>query len=89
MLDVHEIDYAVECIFDAVARIVLDPDYRFGILVILLERAIERLLGPNAGVSREKLKLPPAPRLRDVYAALIDGDEFRAACGRISASYAW
>jgi hypothetical protein len=46
-------------------------------------------LGPNAGVSREKLKLPPAPRLRDVYAALIDGDEFRAACGRISASYAW
>lgn len=54
-----------------------------------LERAIERLLGPNAGVSREKLKLPPAPRLRDVYAALIDGDEFRAACGRISASYAW
>ena len=31
----------------------------------------------------------PAPRLRDIYAALIDSDEFRAACGRISASYAW
>ena len=54
-----------------------------------LERAVERLFGPKAAVSRENLKLPPAPRLRDIYAALIDSDEFRAACGRISASYAW
>ena len=54
-----------------------------------IARAVERLFGPNAGLSREKLNLPPAARLRDVYAALIDSDEFRAACGRISASYAW
>ena len=54
-----------------------------------LERAVERLFGPKAAVSRKNLKLPPAPRLRDIYAALIDSDEFRAACGRISASYAW
>jgi len=54
-----------------------------------LERAVERLFGPKATVSRENLKLAPAPRLRDIYAALIDSDEFRAACGRISASYAW
>ena len=54
-----------------------------------LERAVERLFGSKAAVSRENLRLPPVPRLRDVYAALIDSDEFRAACGRISASYAW
>jgi hypothetical protein len=27
--------------------------------------------------------------LREVYAALVDSDQFRTACGRISASYAW
>jgi hypothetical protein len=54
-----------------------------------VERAIERLFGPNAVVSQENLRLPAAPRLRDVYAALVDSDEFRAASGRISASYAW
>ena len=54
-----------------------------------VEQAIERLFGPNAVVSRENLRLPAAPRLRDVYAALVDSDEFRAASGRISASYAW
>ncbi len=52
-------------------------------------RAVERLFGPDAALSTEDLKLPPAPRLREVYAALIDSDQFRAACGRISASYAW
>jgi len=35
----------------------------------------------------------PEPRgresIRDVYARFIDSDRFRAACGRISASYAW
>jgi hypothetical protein len=35
------------------------------------------------------LRLSAAPLLREVYAALIDSDQFRAACGRISASYAW
>jgi hypothetical protein len=51
--------------------------------------AIERLFGPDATLSREELRLPPGPRLRDVYAALVDSDQFRTACGRISASYAW
>ena len=52
-------------------------------------RAIERLFGPGPARSRAALTLPPTPRLRDVYAALLDSDEFRTACGRISASYAW
>jgi FkbM family methyltransferase len=52
-------------------------------------RAVERLFGPNAGLSTEGLELPSAPSLREVYVALIDGDRFRTACGRISASYAW
>jgi FkbM family methyltransferase len=51
-------------------------------------RAVERLFGPDAKLP-EDLKLPPAPRLREVYAALIDSDQFRVALGRISASYAW
>jgi hypothetical protein len=54
-----------------------------------IARAIERLFGPDAMLSAADFTLPPAPRLREVYAALIDGDHFRAACGRISASYAW
>jgi len=46
----------------------------------------ERLFGNSAGV--------PAARaggqtIRDVYASVIDSDRFRAACGRICASYAW
>jgi hypothetical protein len=51
--------------------------------------AIGRLLGPDAALSREDLRLPPGARLREVYAALVDSDQFRTACGRISASYAW
>src|SRR5258707_10186827 len=51
--------------------------------------AIERLFGPDATLSREELRLPPGARLREVYAALVDSDQFRTACGRISASYAW
>jgi hypothetical protein len=37
----------------------------------------------------------PAPQhahaksIRDVYRQMIDSDAFRAACGRIAASYAW
>jgi FkbM family methyltransferase len=54
-----------------------------------IARAIERVFGPDAGPSAESLQLPPTPRLREVYAALIDSDQFRIACGRISASYAW
>jgi len=51
--------------------------------------AIERLFGPHAPLSATDLKLAPEARLRDVYAALIASDQFRTACGRISASYAW
>ena len=54
-----------------------------------IARAVERLFGRNAALSAQDLKLPPLPRLREVYAALIDSDHFRTACGRISASYAW
>jgi len=54
-----------------------------------IARAAERLFGPDAALSVADLTLPPTPRLREVYAALIDSDHFRAACGRISASYAW
>jgi FkbM family methyltransferase len=54
-----------------------------------IARAVECLFGPDATLSASDLPLPPAPRLREVYAALIDSDQFRAACGRISASYAW
>jgi FkbM family methyltransferase len=51
--------------------------------------AIERLFGPDAAMSRNELRLPAVPRLREVYAALVDTDRFHTACGRISASYAW
>jgi len=54
-----------------------------------IARAVERVFGPESALSTEDLSLPPAARLRQVYAALIDSDRFRAACGRISASYAW
>ena len=52
-------------------------------------RVSEFLLGPDLPVSAEILNLPLAPRLRDVYAAIIDSERFRIACGRISASYSW
>jgi FkbM family methyltransferase len=54
-----------------------------------IAEATERVFGPEGRLSGKGLKLPPVPRLREVYAALLDSDEFRAACGRISASYAW
>jgi FkbM family methyltransferase len=50
--------------------------------------AVARLFGVGAPAAVD-LRLPPNQRLRDVYAALIDSEPFRAACGRISASYAW
>jgi FkbM family methyltransferase len=51
--------------------------------------AIERLFGPDATLSSKDVLLSAAPSLREVYAALVDSDQFRTACGRISASYAW
>jgi FkbM family methyltransferase len=52
--------------------------------------ACERVLGyiPQSAWTAE-LRLPPQASLRDVYTRLVETDHFRAACGRISASYAW
>jgi FkbM family methyltransferase len=52
-------------------------------------QAVAHLFGPEATLSAEELQLGAAARLGEVYAALIDSDRFRTACGRISASYAW
>ncbi len=53
-------------------------------------RAAERLFGTRPGPEWiSELKLPAGATTRDVYAALVETDLFRAACGRISASYAW
>jgi len=55
-----------------------------------LALAAERLFGKGATAESVKdLQLPANATMRDVYAALIDSDPFRIACGRISASYAW
>jgi len=54
-----------------------------------IAQAAAHLFGPEAALSAAELKLPAGASLRDVYAAIIDSDRFRAACGRISASYAW
>jgi FkbM family methyltransferase len=53
-------------------------------------RAAERLFGADLAPERiGELALPAQATIRDVYAALVETDLFRAACGRISASYAW
>jgi FkbM family methyltransferase len=54
-----------------------------------IANAVERLFGSDAALPPDHLHLPPLPRVRDVYAAMVQTDEFCAACGRISASYAW
>jgi hypothetical protein len=52
--------------------------------------ACERVLGHiPQGAWAAELRLPPQATLRDVYKRLVETDRFRAACGRISASYAW
>lgn len=55
-----------------------------------IAQALSRVFGADiaAAVIRD-LKLPAEATVRQVYAALIDTDAFRVACGRISASYAW
>ena len=52
--------------------------------------ACERVFGyiPQSAWAAE-LRLPMQATLRDVYTQLVETDRFRAACGRISASYAW
>lgn len=55
-----------------------------------IAQAIERLFGSGATVdSIRGLDVPPGATVREVYAALLGTDAFRAVCGRISASYAW
>jgi FkbM family methyltransferase len=46
----------------------------------------ERLFGSS---SAPRVTAGRAQTIRDIYASVIDSDEFRAACGRICASYAW
>jgi FkbM family methyltransferase len=52
-------------------------------------RVWEQLLGPQAPAELAKLKLPAGASVRSLYGAIADSDLFRAACGRISASYGW
>jgi FkbM family methyltransferase len=55
-----------------------------------IEAAWIRLFGrPRTHEERAAFPLQAGETLRDAYARLIAGDIFRAACGRISASYAW
>jgi FkbM family methyltransferase len=54
-----------------------------------LARIWERLLGPEVAPGRAKLELPAGGSVRGLYGAIVESDLFRAACGRISASYGW
>jgi FkbM family methyltransferase len=54
-----------------------------------IAQALVRVLGPDTARGPEDIGLPSAPSLREVYFAIFQTDEFRTACGRISASYAW
>lgn len=52
--------------------------------------ACERVYGSaNAAQAAAELTLPAGATLRDLYRLIAATDRFRAACGRISASYAW
>src|SRR5262249_8425009 len=51
--------------------------------------AIERLFGPDTGLSSNDLRRPAVPYLREGYAALLDTDRFHPACRRISPSHGW
>jgi FkbM family methyltransferase len=48
-----------------------------------------RLFGPAPSPALADLKLPAGASVRSLYAAIAESDPFRAACGRISASYGW
>ncbi len=49
----------------------------------------ERLFGNGPAPDIKNLRLPGDASVRNLYAAIAESDEFRAACGRISASYGW
>ena len=48
----------------------------------------ERLFGASAAL-QQMASVPPGKSIRDAYREIIDSDAFRAATGRIAASYAW
>jgi FkbM family methyltransferase len=48
-----------------------------------------RLFGPAPAPALADLEVPPDASVRGLYAAIVESDVFRAACGRISASYGW
>jgi FkbM family methyltransferase len=54
-----------------------------------LARIWAQLFGPQAAPGLTSLKLPAEASVRSLYAAIAETDLFRAACGRISASYGW
>ncbi len=54
-----------------------------------IKQAIVRVFGRTTSLDAQMLRISSAPTLREVYAAIVASGEFRAAAGRISASYAW
>jgi FkbM family methyltransferase len=48
-----------------------------------------QLFGPQGAPKLADLELPADASVRSLYAAIAASDPFRAACGRISASYGW
>jgi FkbM family methyltransferase len=54
-----------------------------------LARALERVFGPASPLDAQRMRVPHKSTLREVYMAIVLSDDFRAAAGRISASYAW
>jgi FkbM family methyltransferase len=54
-----------------------------------LGRIWERLFGPGTPPQMKDLRLRGDASIRSLYAAIAESDAFRAACGRISASYGW
>jgi FkbM family methyltransferase len=54
-----------------------------------LARIWARLFGAEAAPALARLELPAGASVRSLYGAIAQSDLFRAACGRISASYGW
>jgi FkbM family methyltransferase len=54
-----------------------------------LKRIWAQLFGPQSAPELAMLELPADASIRTLYGAIVDSDLFRAACGRISASYGW
>jgi FkbM family methyltransferase len=54
-----------------------------------MARIWARLFAGQTAPALDELKLPAQASVRGLYEAIAESDLFRAACGRISASYAW